>query len=91
MQRQRNTEEKLRELNREVRSLAKIGSWEVDLVNESVFWSDEVHQLHDTDVKSFIPDLEGAMNFYRADFRQLVKTILLHVFRPDNNAILKLF
>jgi hypothetical protein len=31
------------------------------------------------------------MNFYRADFRQLVKTILLHVFRPDNNAILKLF
>jgi hypothetical protein len=50
-------------LNREVRSLAKIGSWEVDLVNESVFWSDEVHQLHDTDVKSFIPALEGAMNF----------------------------
>jgi hypothetical protein len=49
-------------LNREVRSLAKIGSWN-DLVNESVFWSDEVHQLHDTDVKSFIPDLEGAMNF----------------------------
>jgi hypothetical protein len=36
---------------------------EVDLVNESVFWSDEVHQLHDTDVKSFIPALEGAMNF----------------------------
>jgi hypothetical protein len=34
---------------------------EVDLVNESV-WSDEVHQLHDTDVKSFIPALEGAMN-----------------------------
>jgi hypothetical protein len=63
----------------------------VDLVNESVFWSDEVHQLHDTDVKSFIPALEGAMNFYQADFRQLVKTILLHVFRPDNNAILKLF
>jgi hypothetical protein len=28
-----------------------------------VFWSDEVHQLHDTDVKSFIPALEGAMNF----------------------------
>jgi hypothetical protein len=22
-----------------------------------------IHQLHDTDVKSFIPALEGAMNF----------------------------
>jgi PAS domain-containing protein len=73
-------------LNREVRSLAK--NWEVDLVNESVFWSDEVHQLHDTDVKSFIPDFKGAMNFYRQIFTT-VKTILLHVFRPDNNAILK--
>jgi hypothetical protein len=39
-------------------------NWKLsDLVNESVFWSDEVHQLHDTDVKSFIPALEGAMNF----------------------------
>jgi PAS domain S-box-containing protein len=66
-------EKKLRELNREVRSLVKIGSWEVDLVNKSVFWSDEVHQLHDTNPKSFIPDLESAINFYRADFRQLIR------------------
>jgi hypothetical protein len=83
-------EKKLRELNREEEVLQN-GSWEIDLVNESVFWSDEVHQLHDTDVKSFIPAFRRCHEFYRADFRQLVKTILLHVFRPDNNAILKLF
>ncbi|MEX0998275.1 MAG: PAS domain S-box protein, partial [Flavobacteriaceae bacterium] len=46
------TEEKrLRELNREVSKLAKIGSWEVDLANSTVFWSDMVHELHETDPK----------------------------------------
>ncbi|MFT6894438.1 MAG: PAS domain S-box-containing protein, partial [Algoriphagus sp.] len=65
-------EKKLRELNRQAGSLAKIGSWELDLINQSVFWSDEVHQLHETNPKSFLPDLKGAMNFYRSDFRSLV-------------------
>jgi hypothetical protein len=61
-------------LNREVRSLAKIGSWEVDLVNESVFWSDEVHQLHDTD-KIIYTGFRRCHEFYRADFRQLEDNI----------------
>jgi PAS domain S-box-containing protein len=66
-------EEKLRELNREARTLAKIGSWEVNLENQIVFWSDEVHQMHETDSKSFVPDFEDAINFYRQDFRQSVR------------------
>ncbi len=37
------TEKNLRELNRQVGKLAKIGSWEVNLVNKSVFWTEEVH------------------------------------------------
>jgi hypothetical protein len=74
-------------LNREVRSLAK--NWEVDLVNESVFWSDEVHQLHDTDVKSFIPDLvAGAMNFI-GRFANWCKDNIAACISTDNNAILK--
>ena len=66
-------EKKLRELNRQASSLSKIGSWEVDLINQSLFWSEEVHQLHDTDPEKFIPDLEKAINFYREDFRHMVK------------------
>jgi PAS domain S-box-containing protein len=65
-------EKKLRELNRQAGSLAKIGSWELDLMNQSVFWSDEIHQMHETDPKSFFPDLKEAINFYRADFHSLV-------------------
>ncbi|CAN5686930.1 hypothetical protein BH11BAC1_BH11BAC1_12380 [soil metagenome] len=65
-------DKKLRDLNRQTRQLAKVGSWEVDMVNQKLYWSEEVHQLHETDAKSFVPDLETAINFYREDFRQLV-------------------
>jgi PAS domain S-box-containing protein len=66
-------EKKLKELNRLASSMAKIGSWEVDLINQTLFWSDEVHQLHETDPKLFIPNVEEAINFYREDFRQIVQ------------------
>ena len=65
-------EKNLRELNRQVGKLAKIGSWEVDLVNHSIFWTEEVHLLHATDPDSYIPNLEGSINFYRDDFRKMV-------------------
>ena len=69
------TEEKnLRELNRQVGKLAKIGSWEVNLINQSVFWSEGVHRIHETDPHSFVPSFEGAINFYRSDFHELVRS-----------------
>jgi PAS domain S-box-containing protein len=68
------TEEKrLKELNRKTNKLAKIGSWEVDLVNNSIFWSDEVHQLHETNPSSFVPNLISGINFYRKDFQKIVQ------------------
>ncbi|MCS4433018.1 PAS domain S-box protein [Aquiflexum gelatinilyticum] len=69
------TEEKnLRELNRQVGKLAKIGSWEFDAVNNTIFWSDEVHQIYGTDPKSFVPNVEAAFNFYREDYRHLARS-----------------
>ncbi|WP_179007968.1 PAS domain S-box protein [Winogradskyella forsetii] len=64
-------EKKLRELNRQVGVLAKIGSWEVDLVTKNLFWSEEVHKLYETDAKTFVPTVDAAINFYREDYRQL--------------------
>lgn len=66
-------EKKLRELNRQASELAKIGSWEINLVDDSLFWSDEVHKIHGTDPKTFKPSLKKGIEFYREDFRQLVE------------------
>jgi PAS domain S-box-containing protein len=66
-------EKKLRELNRQANSLAKIGSWEVDVIGNKLYWSDLVHELHGTDPKSYFPDLAEGLDFYREDFKQHVK------------------
>ncbi|APS40236.1 PAS domain-containing protein [Salegentibacter sp. T436] len=53
--------------------LARIGSWEIDVVGGKVRWSDMVHELHETNPKIFTPDLETSFSFYREDFRSMVK------------------
>ncbi|EOZ98759.1 diguanylate cyclase/phosphodiesterase (GGDEF & EAL domains) with PAS/PAC sensor(s) [Indibacter alkaliphilus LW1] len=71
-------EKKLRELNRLANTLAKIGSWEIDITRNKVYWSELVHELHETDPNTFIPDLETGINFYREDFKSLVKAKVNH-------------
>jgi PAS domain S-box-containing protein len=65
-------EKKLRELNIQAASLAKIGSWEIDLIENKLFWTDMVHKLHETDPKTFVPDLVEGIQFYRKDFREMI-------------------
>ncbi|MFT6096400.1 MAG: PAS domain S-box-containing protein [Nonlabens sp.] len=67
---------KLKELNRQVSELAKIGNWEVDLVQQRLFWAEEIHKIHETDPEAFTPSLETAINFYRKDFRDMVHSTL---------------
>ncbi|MEC3966221.1 PAS domain S-box protein [Flagellimonas halotolerans] len=66
-------QKKLRELNQMAGKLAKIGGWEVDLINGEVYWSEIVHRLHETDPESFRPDLETAIDFYHPEYRGMVK------------------
>lgn len=66
-------EKKLNELNKQASSLARIGSWEIDLIQNQVYWTEMVHELHETDPEKFTPDLEKGINFYREDFRSLVQ------------------
>lgn len=56
--------------------LARIGSWEFDMLGGKVYWSNMVHELHETNPKTFKPDLETALSFYREDFRSMVNEIL---------------
>ena len=57
-------------LLKESNQLSRIGSWEIDLINNSIFWSDITHEIHETD-ENFKPQLSEAINFYREDFREL--------------------
>lgn len=63
----------LQELNRDVARMVKMGSWRVDLLENTVYWSEQVHLIHGTDPKSYVPTLEDGILFYRSDFHPLVR------------------
>lgn len=56
--------------------LARIGNWEFDVAGNKVYWSNIVHELHETNSKTFTPDLETSLRFYREDFRSMVNDTL---------------
>ncbi len=43
---------------------AIIGYWEVDVENNSVFWSDVTHRIYEVD-KDFVPTFERCMDFFQ--------------------------
>lgn len=69
-------EKKLTELNRQTRKLAKVGGWEYDLIDNKLFWSDEIHRLHETDPNTFVPDLEKSINFYKKEYTKNIKKLI---------------
>ncbi|MCH8568865.1 MAG: PAS domain S-box protein [Balneolales bacterium] len=61
-------EKKLREINEEAGSLAKVGSWEVDLEQDKVYWSELVYEIHEIESETYIPSMAEGINYYREDF-----------------------
>jgi PAS domain S-box-containing protein len=55
---------KLEDLLDKSNTLARLGNWEVDLVKNTIYWSDITKQIHEV-ADNFIPDLETAINYYK--------------------------
>lgn len=53
-----------RDLYEKMERVAKIGTWEVDMVNNEVFWSSNLKAIHEVP-PDYEPDLEQAVNFYK--------------------------
>ena len=56
--------EKNRKLLDETSRLARVGGWEIDLLQNKVIWTDEVYQIHEVSPDEFTPSVEGGINFY---------------------------
>ncbi len=52
---------------------AKIGHWHLDLVNNGIFWSDQVYIIHGVNKKNYKPELVSAINFYHPNDRKKVE------------------
>ena len=59
--------ERVEEILYRTNSVARIGTWEVNLNNQKVFWSKVTREIHDTD-DAFTPALATAINFYKEGY-----------------------
>lgn len=48
-------------------SLSGIGHWKIDLLNEELYWSEQVHLIHGTDKFKYVPDLKAGIDFYHPE------------------------
>lgn len=53
-----------KELISRAMDVARIGGWEVDLVNNSIYWSKVTKEIHEVPYE-YVPDLEKGINFYK--------------------------
>lgn len=53
-------------------AVAQVGGWEVDLKNNSVFWSRTTKEIHKIDAE-FQPDFNNALGFYKDEDRERVE------------------
>ncbi|WP_290793521.1 PAS domain-containing protein [Flavihumibacter sp. UBA7668] len=53
-------------------NLANVGGWELDLINQLLYWSPVTRSIHEVE-EGYIPDLEKSVAFYHPEYREMVK------------------
>ena len=64
-------EESERRLN-EAQQLAKLGNWELDLINNKLVWSDEIYRIFNRHPQEFEATYEAFLNYIHPEDRELV-------------------
>jgi PAS domain S-box-containing protein len=71
------TEKKeLEELVKNASRLARVGSWEVDIVKNRVYWGPITREIHEVD-HTFVPNMEEGIRFYKVgNSREIISKIV---------------
>jgi PAS domain S-box-containing protein len=54
----------LEDLLHKANTLARIGGWEIDLVKETIYWTDITREIHETSA-GYQPNMNTGMNFFK--------------------------
>jgi len=68
----------------EAQKIAKIGNWEIDLIANQVYWSEQMYRIYELDPATFVPTLENHLIAIHPDDRPLFERLVLH---GDQNKI----
>lgn len=61
----------------ETQRIAQIGSWELDLISNRLYWSDAIYRIFEIDRSSFEASYEAFLNFVHPDDRETVNRAYL--------------
>jgi PAS domain S-box-containing protein len=57
---------------KEAEQIAKIGHWELDLISDTLYWSDEIYRIFEIDPKEFDATYQAFLKIVHPDDRKLV-------------------
>jgi PAS domain S-box-containing protein len=58
--------------------VARVGGWELDLVKNTIYWSDVTKEIHEVD-SSYVPDLEKGISYYKEGYSRDKVTELINL------------
>ena len=58
----------------ETQAIAQVGGWEVDLVENTLFWTEETYRIHETSPSEYRPAVETAIAFYAPESVPIVSS-----------------
>ncbi|HKX46957.1 MAG TPA: PAS domain-containing protein, partial [Planctomycetota bacterium] len=72
---QRDALRRQEDLLGQTQTLARIGGWELDLRDQSLYWTSEVYRIHEVD-ESHVPTVESSVGFYETEAVPLLRDAL---------------
>src|SRR3954469_10073642 len=55
----------------EIFKMAKVGGWEIDLLNNTVFWSEQTKRIHEV-YNDYKPTVEKAISFFYGSSKDII-------------------
>jgi PAS domain S-box-containing protein len=74
----------------ESQALARVGGWELDLRDNSLFWTKETFRIHDTSRADYTPAVESAIEFYAPESRPIIRDAVESAIRDQRGFSLEL-
>ena len=56
--------------------IARVGGWELDLITNSLFWTDEAYRIYDTSPEDFNPTVDAGVSYYLPESRHIISDAL---------------
>jgi PAS domain S-box-containing protein len=78
-----------KEMLEQTNEVARIGTWEVNLLEKSAYWSSVTRAIHEV-AKDFVPDFESALSFFNGENRKLILEAFNHSIREGTGFNLEL-